>query len=194
MTAELNSRVTWDASGFHSVMRPRKEAGMSEYVTTDDANKHELLLDFLRNPYGLPLKKAPAPESPQDDPNTQESGQGGSDNAGMSKCPICQREWLVIPSDDCLMPSCGCFGSDSSRENFNRPCQACGIAHWETCNKRVARKSITCDGGWSVSPAKNGINAPSATGGLERTGHTAPKPITCDEAWRSKVDWDEPSY
>lgn len=50
-------------------------------------------------------------------------------DAGESTCPICGRVWTVTPLDDCLMPSCGCFGSDTSADNPARPCESCGIAH-----------------------------------------------------------------
>jgi len=56
-------------------------------------------------------------------------------NAGRSKCPICKREWLVTPSDDCLVPSCGCYGENLSHDNIARPCEKCGIAHALNCDK-----------------------------------------------------------
>lgn len=52
---------------------------------------------------------------------------------GKSACPICSREWTVTPLDDCLLPICGCYGSDTSADNPYRPCQDCGIKHAETC-------------------------------------------------------------
>jgi len=55
-------------------------------------------------------------------------------NAGMSKCPVCEREWLVTPFDDCMLPACGCFGTDTSSGNPNRICHNCGMAHARTCN------------------------------------------------------------
>jgi hypothetical protein len=56
-------------------------------------------------------------------------------NAGMSTCPICKKEWLVTPSEDCMVPACGCFGNDASAANPNRPCEPCGIKHAWTCKK-----------------------------------------------------------
>jgi hypothetical protein len=53
--------------------------------------------------------------------------------AGTSTCPICKRKWVVRPLDDCLLPSCGCFGSDMSANNPNRPCQRCGMEHFSAC-------------------------------------------------------------
>ena len=50
-------------------------------------------------------------------------------NAGMSTCPVCERSWLVTPANDCLLPACGCFGSDTSEKNPRRPCEACGLKH-----------------------------------------------------------------
>jgi hypothetical protein len=50
-------------------------------------------------------------------------------NAGVSKCPICGREWLVTPMDDCMLPACGCYGSDTGPDNPNRPCHRCGTIH-----------------------------------------------------------------
>lgn len=57
-------------------------------------------------------------------------------SAGTSTCPICRRTWTVTPHDDCLMPSCGCFGMDSSAANSHRPCQSCGVNHALACPKR----------------------------------------------------------
>lgn len=57
-------------------------------------------------------------------------------NAGYSTCPVCRRNWLVTPMDDCLLPVCGCFGSDTSERNFARPCESCGIEHFRTCTLR----------------------------------------------------------
>ena len=54
-------------------------------------------------------------------------------NKGTSICPICKRMWLVTPFDDCLMPTCGCFGDDVSHKNKNRLCERCGIQHAVNC-------------------------------------------------------------
>lgn len=54
-------------------------------------------------------------------------------DAGMSTCPLCLREWLVTPWSDCMLPACGCFGSDTSAANPSRPCEPCGITHAWTC-------------------------------------------------------------
>ena len=56
-------------------------------------------------------------------------------NAGMSKCPVCKREWLVTPLDDCMLPACGCYGHDTSENNPNRICHSCGMNHTKTCLK-----------------------------------------------------------
>jgi hypothetical protein len=50
-------------------------------------------------------------------------------NAGQSTCPICHKTWLVTPNADCMLPSCGCYGKDTSASNPNRPCESCGTAH-----------------------------------------------------------------
>lgn len=50
-------------------------------------------------------------------------------DAGMSECPVCGREWLVTPYDDCLMPSCGCYGRETGPENPKRLCSNCGMKH-----------------------------------------------------------------
>ena len=56
-------------------------------------------------------------------------------NAGMSKCPICEREWLVTPFDDCMIPACGCYGDDVGATNPARPCDECGTRHAWSCPK-----------------------------------------------------------
>jgi hypothetical protein len=50
-------------------------------------------------------------------------------DAGESTCPMCRVTWLVTPQTDCLVPACGCFGTDTSASNPNRPCEPCGLAH-----------------------------------------------------------------
>lgn len=64
-------------------------------------------------------------------------------NAGTSTCPICERVWLVTPRDDCMMPACGHFGTDSSAANPSRPCESCGLAHAWKCPdiERVAPRA-----------------------------------------------------
>lgn len=57
-------------------------------------------------------------------------------DVGNSKCPICKREWLVTPVDDCLLPSCGCYGNDAGKNNPNRPCETCGMIHYNNCGKQ----------------------------------------------------------
>lgn len=61
-------------------------------------------------------------------------------NAGISKCPICGRTWLVTPYDDCMIPACGCYGKDSSAENPNRPCEKCGMDHARNCKLIPSKK------------------------------------------------------
>lgn len=50
-------------------------------------------------------------------------------HAGTSTCPACYRYWWVTPLDDCLLPSCGCYGQDTSANNPDRLCHSCGLAH-----------------------------------------------------------------
>jgi hypothetical protein len=50
-------------------------------------------------------------------------------DAGESTCPICNRDWLVTPFDDCLMPACGCYGKNTGPSNPDRVCEECGLAH-----------------------------------------------------------------
>lgn len=54
-------------------------------------------------------------------------------NAGDSTCPCCGKTWVVTPFADCLLPACGCFGSDASADNLERPCYPCGLRHAWTC-------------------------------------------------------------
>ena len=56
-------------------------------------------------------------------------------DAGYSVCPICKKYWQVTILEDCLLPTCGCYGSDTSANNLNRPCEHCGIHHAMSCNK-----------------------------------------------------------
>jgi len=56
-------------------------------------------------------------------------------HAGKSRCPMCGRKWIVTPTDDCLLPACGCFGHDTSELNPNRPCNSCGLNHAFSCEK-----------------------------------------------------------
>lgn len=58
-----------------------------------------------------------------------------SRNVGPSTCPLCQMTWIVTPARDCMIPSCGCFGSDASAANPDRPCEPCGLAHALVCDK-----------------------------------------------------------
>lgn len=53
----------------------------------------------------------------------------GAQSAGFSTCPVCTRTWEVTPHDDCMMPACGCFGTDASAANPARPCEGCGLRH-----------------------------------------------------------------
>jgi hypothetical protein len=59
----------------------------------------------------------------------------GEDQAGQSTCPICGKEWIVTPFDDCFLPACGCYGKDTGPGNPARPCESCGMAHALTCAK-----------------------------------------------------------
>lgn len=42
---------------------------------------------------------------------------------------MCGKHWLVTAAEDCFVPRCGCYGSDSSAANPNRPCEPCGLIH-----------------------------------------------------------------
>lgn len=67
-----------------------------------------------------------APESMTFDPNN---------DAGESTCPLCGKTWLVTVLADCFLPACGCYGSDTSEANPNRPCEPCGLRHAWNCEK-----------------------------------------------------------
>ncbi len=54
-------------------------------------------------------------------------------HGGTSTCPICGVHWWVTPLVDCLVPACGCYGDDTSANNRERPCHACGLAHALEC-------------------------------------------------------------
>lgn len=58
--------------------------------------------------------------------------------AGVSTCPICQLTWTVTILRDCLLPACGCYGSDTSPGNPYRPCHDCGLDHALSCPKKPA--------------------------------------------------------
>jgi hypothetical protein len=58
------------------------------------------------------------------------------DNFGWSTCPVCSRRWLVTIGDDCLLPSCGCYGNDTSENNKDRPCFHCGLTHAFACHRK----------------------------------------------------------
>lgn len=66
-------------------------------------------------------------------------------DAGISNCPICGRQWRVTPTDDCLMPECGCFGEDVTAKNPHRPCERCGIEHAVTAHRKGRRKRNVSD-------------------------------------------------
>lgn len=72
---------------------------------------------------------------------TPRNGQSRSKvDAGMSTCPVCGRSWLVTPRDDCLLPTCGCFGDNTTESNPVRPCERCGLEHALTCAKMPASR------------------------------------------------------
>jgi hypothetical protein len=52
------------------------------------------------------------------------------------ECPICQRVWTPTPFDDCVLPGCGCFGTELDRDT---PCEGCGITHAWNCPKLPGR-------------------------------------------------------
>ena len=67
-------------------------------------------------------------------------------DAGFSTCPICKRHWLVTVMNDCMLPACGCYGTDTSADNPNRPCETCGIRHAMNCledNNDQSQKDFT---------------------------------------------------
>ena len=45
-------------------------------------------------------------------------------------CPICERTFTVTPSDDYLVPGCGCF---DEVEAGHYPCESCGLKHYYAC-------------------------------------------------------------
>lgn len=47
-----------------------------------------------------------------------------------NRCPLCSREFQVTPSDDVLIPACGCYDAAPEGEY---PCEDCGIAHVYAC-------------------------------------------------------------
>ncbi len=59
----------------------------------------------------------------------------GTVNGGRSRCPWCGRRWWVTPVDGCLLPACGCAGSDTTADNPYRPCHACGLDHALNCTQ-----------------------------------------------------------
>lgn len=60
-------------------------------------------------------------------------------NAGWSTCPACQRTWVVTPWADCLLPACGCYGTETG--HGNRPCSPCGMEHARRCERMPERTS-----------------------------------------------------
>jgi len=56
-------------------------------------------------------------------------------DAGISTCPICGKTWTVTLWQDCALPTCGCYGHDTSAANRQRSCEACGIKHALSCDK-----------------------------------------------------------
>jgi hypothetical protein len=72
---------------------------------------------------------------------------------GMSKYPVCGKEWLVTPFQDCMLPACGCYGDDVSEKNPSRPCERCGFHHAVTCPKM----------GFSKEEQDNLLNTPMIT-------------------------------
>ena len=48
------------------------------------------------------------------------------------QCPICTRVWTPTMFDDCLLPACGCFGTELDRAT---PCNSCGLSHAWTCSE-----------------------------------------------------------
>lgn len=52
------------------------------------------------------------------------------------ECPLCERVWTPSMFDDYMLPACGCFGDEPSR---NTPCEPCGISHAWNCPKVPGR-------------------------------------------------------
>lgn len=63
------------------------------------------------------------------------------EHGGRSTCPQCGRRWWVTPLDDCLVPACGCYGTDTGADNPERPCHRCGLAHATSCEHMPARSA-----------------------------------------------------
>lgn len=61
---------------------------------------------------------------------------------GWSTCPICGKKWLVTVEEDCLLPSCGCYGNDVSETNRDRPCFRCGLMHALYCKSSKNDKTL----------------------------------------------------
>jgi len=63
-------------------------------------------------------------------------------DGGYSTCPICKRYWRITMFDDCMLPACGCYGSDVSVKNPNRICESCGMKHVHSCPKMNEEKPM----------------------------------------------------
>lgn len=57
----------------------------------------------------------------------------------MNTCPICDRTWTITRWDDCLIPACGCYGTDPW--SGKAPCERCGLQHALLCLKMPPRSS-----------------------------------------------------
>lgn len=55
----------------------------------------------------------------------------------VNRCPVCKRVHEVTPTDDVLLPACGCFGRDLESVDA-APCEACGFAHIMRCDHFTA--------------------------------------------------------
>lgn len=53
------------------------------------------------------------------------------------QCPLCDRIWTPTILDDCLLPGCGCYGTELDRDT---PCEKCGIAHAWNCPKLAGNR------------------------------------------------------
>lgn len=45
-------------------------------------------------------------------------------------CPVCGRAFTVTPTDDVMLPACGCFDDPVDHQ---WPCERCGLEHVYAC-------------------------------------------------------------
>lgn len=77
-------------------------------------------------------------------------------------CPICERTFTVTPSDDYLIPACGCY---DNAEPGHLPCESCGITHVYACldkGKPPERRFVAITEGERVIAQAEGKDAGDA--------------------------------